>query len=385
MIGLSLRATGLEGQPMFQILSRAKELEAQGKDILHFELGDPDFAANENAKRATIEAINNNETHYAPSSGLQQLKEAIAISVLDTKGFKPDLDQLLVTAGANIQLYYAMACTLDKGDEVIVPDPGFVSYYSILKFLGAKIVRVPLREENNWRLNPDDVLKAATDKTKMIIINSPSNPTGSVMTKDEIEGVYETASYYDAVLLSDEVYGKIRYDGVKQYSPCIYDRCKERVIVVNSFSKSYAMTGFRLGVCMGPKHIIEKMGLLLEATSSCVSPFIQIAGIAALYDKNQITYMLGVLDERRRALVKGINELDCLSCKMPQGAFYVFVNVKKTGLSGQEFAKKLLNEAGIAVTPGVVFGNEGKDYIRFSYTTRMANIVEAIDRMKDIL
>lgn len=385
MIGLSLRATGLEGQPMFQILSRAKELEAQGKDILHFELGDPDFAANENAKRATIEAINNNDTHYAPSSGLQQLKEAIAISDLDTKGFKPDLDQLLVTAGANIQLYYAMACTLDKGDEVIVPDPGFVSYYSILKFLGAKIVRVPLREENNWRLNPDDVLKAATDKTKMIIINSPSNPTGSVMTKDEIEGVYETASYYDAVLLSDEVYGKIRYDGVKQYSPCIYDRCKERVIVVNSFSKSYAMTGFRLGVCMGPKHIIEKMGLLLEATSSCVSPFIQIAGIAALYDKNQITYMLGVLDERRRALVKGINELDCLSCKMPQGAFYVFVNVKKTGLSGQEFAKKLLNEAGIAVTPGVVFGNEGKDYIRFSYTTRMANIVEAIDRMKDIL
>ena len=386
MIEISRAALNLQGQPMFQILARAKQLEAAGVNILHFELGDPDFSANESAKQAVIEAINNNDTHYAPSSGIYELKEAIAKSDLTTKGFVPDIDQLLVTAGANIQLYYAIACTVNPGDEVIVPDPGFVSYYSILNYLKAKIVRVPLREENNWRLNPDDVLRVANDKTKMIIINSPSNPTGAVMTKEEIEGVYGVAEFYNAVLLSDEVYGKIRYDEVNQYSPCVYDKCKERVVVVNSFSKSYAMTGFRLGVCMGPKHIIEKMGLLLEATSSCVSPFIQRSGVAALQDsKNQTSIMLHLLDERRKGLVKGLNEINGISCKMPQGAFYALANISKTGMTGTEFADKLLTEAGIAVTPGIVFGNEARDYVRFSYTTRMANIYEAIDRMKELL
>lgn len=258
---LSDSAYRLDGQEMFQILARTKELEARGKDIIHFELGDPDFDTPKSISLAVRNSLINGETHYAPSTGIKDLKEAIINSTHVTKHFTPDINQLLVTAGANIQLYYAIACLVNPGEEVIVPDPGFVSYYSILKFLGIRAVRVRLKEENEFRLNPSDVAKAVTKKTRMIIINSPSNPTGSVMTEKEIKDIYDIADRNDLMILSDEVYGKIRFDGVEQHSPSKYDFCKERVIIVNSFSKSYAMPGFRLGVCIGPSKVIEKMAL----------------------------------------------------------------------------------------------------------------------------
>ena len=263
---LSDAACRLEGQKMFQILARANELERQGKEILHFELGDPDFNTPQNIVEAACKSLKEGETHYAPSSGLLELKMGAADVTVRSRGFKPDLDQLLVTAGANVQIYYAVASAVNPGEEVIVPDPGFVSYFSILKFVGANPVRVPLFEKNEFKLNPNDVEKAITDKTRMIIINSPSNPTGAVMTENEIKRIYEIAKKNDVYLLSDEIYARMVYKeaNTNHFSPSRYDSCRERTIVINGFSKSYAMTGWRLGVVTGPSDLISKMGLLLE-------------------------------------------------------------------------------------------------------------------------
>ena len=305
-----------------------------------------------------------------------------------SRSFRPDLDQLLVCAGANVMIYYAAACAVNPGEEVIVPDPGFVSYYSILKFLGIKIVRVPLYEKNEFRLNPDDVQKAVTDNTRMIIMNSPSNPTGAVMTEDEIKRMYEIAKKNDVYLVSDEIYARMVYKeaNTTHYSPSRYDCCKERTIVINGFSKSYAMTGWRLGVATGPSELISKMGLLLETTTSCVSPFIQRAGLEALRGRQEsIEIMIEEYRRRRDVIVDGLNTLPGVSCLKPKGAFYVFPNIKKTGLSSSEFANFMLNEAGVALVPGPVFGEYGEGYVRLTYANSVENITGGIERMDSVL
>lgn len=385
---LSDAAHRLEGQRMFQILAVARELERQGKEILHFELGDPAFDTPKNIVQAAIESLKNGETHYAPSSGLLEFKKAAADVTLRSRGFKPDLDQLLVCPGANVQIYYAAACAVNPGEEVIVPDPGFVSYFSILKFLGIKIVRVPLYERNEFRLNPDDVQKAITDKTRMIIMNSPSNPTGAVMTEDEVRRMYEIAKEHDVYLLSDEIYARMLYRdaNISHHSPSKFDHCKERTIVVNGFSKSYAMTGWRLGVVTGPAELINKMGLLLETTTSCVSPFIQKAGIEALKGSQEpIINMVDEFRERRDIMVEGLNSLSGITCLKPKGAFYVFPNVTKTGLTSDEFADVMLNQAGVALAPGTIFGEYAQGYVRLCYANSVENIKKAIVRMGKVL
>lgn len=373
---------------MFQILTLTRQLERQGKEILHFELGDPDFNTPPNIIEAVVAALRKGETHYAPSAGLQELKETASDVTLRSRGFRPSLDQLLVCAGANVMIFYAAACVVNPGDDVIVPDPGFVSYFSILKFLGMNIIRVPLREENEFRLNPDDVRRVITPKTRMIIMNSPSNPTGAVMTEDEIKRMYEIAEEYDVYLLSDEIYARMIYEeaGTKHYSPSKYDQCKERTIIINGFSKSYAMTGWRLGVVTGPAEVITKMGLLLETTSSCVSPFIQRAGIEALKgDQGPIFKMVDEFRKRRDALVKGLNSLSGVTCLKPKGAFYVFPNIKNTGMTSEEFTDLMLNEAGVAITPGPVFGEYAQGYVRLCYTNTVEVIDRAINKMQKVL
>lgn len=385
---LSDAAHRIEGQKMFQILSTAKLLEEQGKEILHFELGDPDFNTPENIVESAIKAIKNGDTHYAPSSGLLELKKAAADVTVRSRGFRPEPEQLLVCPGANVMIYYAAACVVNPGEEVIVPDPGFVSYFSILKFLGIKIVRVPLREENEFRLNPDDVKKAITTNTSMIILNSPSNPTGAVMTEDDIKKLYEIAEEHDIYLLSDEIYARMIYEdaGTKHHSPSKFDHCKERVIIVNGFSKSYAMTGWRLGVATGPAEVISKMGLLLETTTSCVSPFIQRAGIEALKgNQEQIVKMVQEFRHRRDVIVKGLNTLPGVTCLKPKGAFYVFPNIKKTGLTSEEFAELMLNKGGVALTPGNYFGEQGEGYVRLCYANSIETINKAIEKMRNVL
>src|SRR3989338_5118236 len=385
---LSDAACRLEGQKMFQILARANELERQGKEILHFELGDPDFSTPQNIVEAACKSLKDGETHYAPSSGLLELKMGAADVTVRSRGFKHDLDQLLVTAGANVQIYYAVASAVNPGEEVIVPDPGFVSYFSILKFVGANPVRVPLFEKNEFKLNPNDVEKAITDKTRMIIINSPSNPTGAVMTENEIKRIYEIAKKNDVYLLSDEIYARMVYKeaNTNHFSPSRYDSCRERTIVINGFSKSYAMTGWRLGVVTGPSDLISKMGLLLETTSSCVSPFIQKAGLEALYgDKEPVAKMMDEFRQRRDVIIEGLNSLPGVTCIKPKGAFYAFPNITKTGLTSEEFAERMLNEAGVALAPGPIFGENGEGYVRMCYCNSMENIKKAIGKMKNFL
>jgi aspartate/methionine/tyrosine aminotransferase len=385
MKNLSRLANNLEGQKMFQILSTAKELE-KTRNILHFELGDPDFATPENITLSCIKSLMDNETNYVPSSGMEELKKAAQDVTKISRGFKPNLNQLLVTPGANAQIYYAIACTVNPGEEVIVPDPGFVSYFSICKMLGVKIVRVPLREERQFRLDPADVEKAITPNTRMIIMNSPSNPTGSVMTKQEVEDMHGISMVNDVYLLSDEIYARMSYNR-RHYSPSIYDTCKSRVILVNGFSKSYAMTGWRLGVCTGPEEVIEKMALMLETTTSCVSPFIQRAGIEALKgSQSPIIDMMRKFQDRRDALVDGLNSLKGIYCSLPEGAFYVFPNITGTTYSSEHFANHMIHNANVALCPGTIFGENGEGYVRMSYANNsIENIKDAIEKMRYIL
>ena len=280
---LSDAALNLEGQPMFKVLAKVQEMESRGESIIHFEIGDPDFSTPSNVINIACESLKNGETHYTNSMGLYDFREAICDVTEKSRGFRPDINQVLVTPGANIIIYYAIRCLVNPGDEVIVPDPGFPSYYSVLKFCNVTPVRVPLREANDFRMSPIDVKKRITSKTRLIIINSPQNPTGSLMKLEEINEIAQIAEENNLYLYSDEIYSRMIFDdSVSFATPSSLDSCKKRTIVANGFSKAFAMTGWRLGVAIGPEEVIQKMSILLQTTSSCVSSFIQRAGLEAI-------------------------------------------------------------------------------------------------------
>lgn len=380
-------ANNIDGQPMFKVLAKVQALQRDGKDIIHFEIGDPDFDTPDNIKEAAIEAIRSGKTHYAPSVGITDLREVVRKTTEGSRGFLPDLDQVLIVPGANIGIYYAVRCLVEEGDEVIVPDPGFPTYYSVLKACGVKAVRVPLKEENAFRMNPSDVRALITPKTRMIIINSPQNPTGSVMTKEEIEEIAQIAKENDIYLYSDEIYSRMYYaEGVKFSSPSFLDKCKERTIVANGFSKAFAMTGWRIGTMIGPSDVISKMDLLLQTTSSCVPPFIQYAALEAITgDQTAVRMMTAEYKSRMETLVNGLNSIPGVTCLPPGGAIYVFPNIKGTGMTSQEFADFALDEAGVAVLPGTNFGEYGEDYIRMCVVSSREDIEEGIDKLKTAL
>jgi aspartate/methionine/tyrosine aminotransferase len=379
-------ANNLEGQKMFQVLQAAKELEKLGRKIIHFEIGEPDFDTPANIVKACVNALESGDTHYTISIGLEEFRHAAAQSTLRSRGFLPDIDQILVTPGGNVQIYYALACTTNPGEDVICIDPSFVSYNSIMRMMGINPIHVPLLEENEFRVYPEDIENAITDKTRMIIINSPHNPTGSVMTEEDMKAVYDIAEKHDIYLLSDEVYGRMIYHDANTsfHSPSAYDHCKTRTIVIHSFSKTFAMTGWRIGGVTGPKELISRMALLLETTSSCVSPFIQRGAIEALIGpQDEIDAMCTTLRKRRDLMVEGINRIEGLSCLLPKGAFYVFMNIKKTGLSSEEYSHRLLHEAGVATCPGSFFGPSGEGYVRFCYAGSEDLIREGLERMAE--
>ena len=388
MLPLSDAASRIQGQEMFQILATARELERTGKNILHFELGDPDFSTPDNIVKAAFKSLNEGDTHYTPSSGLHDLKLMAQKVTLKSRGFIPDIDQLVVTSGANVQIYYAIACTVNPGDEVIVPDPGFVSYYSILNFLNVKSVPVPLREELGFTMKPEDIEKAITPRTKMIIINSPSNPTGGVVNKEQWQQIYNIAVKNNLYILSDEIYARMVYpDSEKFFSPSEFDKCKTNTIIVNGFSKAYAMTGWRLGVLTAPSHVAERVALLQETQLSCVPGFIQKAGIEALSDRStpDVKNMLEEYRKRRDIMVDGLNGISGISCYKPKGAFYAFPNISKTGYKSRELANELLVNAGIACAPGPVFGPQGEGYLRFCYVNSIPNIEKMLERLNKFL
>ena len=372
-----------DGQPMFKLLDKVKKLEVEGKEIIHFEIGDPDFRTPENISNAGIKAIKNGFTHYVSSSGLTEFRQKICETTEVSRGFKPNIDQVLVTPGANIAIFYAISCIVNPGEEVIVPDPGFPTYFSTIKMCNTKAVHVPLLESNKFRMNPKDIENSITEKTRMIIINSPQNPTGSVMTKEEIRMTYEIAEKHDLYLYSDEIYARMVYKDSVFNSPSVYDKCQERTIISNGFSKAFAMTGWRLGAVIGPSNVVEKMKLLLETTSSCVPPFIQKAGIEAIEgEQTSQKSMYDEYEQRRNIVVDGINSIHGLSCITPGGAFYVFINIKKTGMTSEYFCDYILEDAGVAILPGTSFGEFGEGFVRICYAVNQDKIKNALERIK---
>jgi len=381
---LSNIAYNIDGQPMFKILDKAQRLEREGREILHFELGEPDFDTPKNIVDVACESLYNGETHYTSSMGLYDFRVAVQETTLNSRGFKPYLEQVLVTPGANSIIYFAIKCLVNPGEEVIVPDPGFPTYYSAIKACDAKVVTVELKEVNQFRLNPIDLEKAITSKTRLIILNTPSNPTGSVMTADEIKEVAEIARKHDIFLLSDEIYGRLIFNDEKSFlSPSYIDFCKERTIIINGFSKAFAMTGWRLGVAIGPVEVIEKMGLLVSTIVSCVPSFIQRAGIEAITgDQNALIDMKNEYNNRRKILVNGLNSIEGISCVEPDGAIYAFPNIEGTGMTSDEFADFALEKANVALLPGNNFGKAGEGYVRICYVNTSNNIKKAIENLR---
>lgn len=376
-------ASQIDGQPMFKILEHAQKLEREGHDVIHFELGEPDFDTPHHIVDACVTALRGGDTHYAPATGVFSFKEAVASATEHSRGFKPTHKQILVTPGANSVIYLALKCVLDAGDEVLIPDPGFPTYTTAILACGGVPVQVPLSESVGFSMSAGDVRSRVTERTKAIIVNSPSNPTGGITGRDDLEAIYEVARQYDLLLISDEIYSRMVFGKHEFFSPSMLDRASERVLVLNGFSKAFAMTGWRLGVAIGPVSLLEKMTLLTSTIVSCVPPFIQAAGIAAITGPQEVARgMLEQYQERCRILVDGLNNFQGITCTMPAGAIYVFANISKTGMSSEEFADSLLRDAKIAVTPGVFFGAKGEGYVRFSVVTSLARIREALTRLE---
>jgi len=383
---LSDAAYRIEGQPMFKVLDKVQALEKKGEHIIHLELGDPDFPTPGHIIESAYQSMKNGETHYTSSMGLYDMRVAVTQVTKASRGFRPNIDQVLITPGANLIIYLAVQCLLNKGEDVMIPDPGFPTYFSVAKLCQVNTISIPLKEENLFRMNPEDVQERITKKTRLIIINSPSNPTGSVMTKRELDEVYNIAEENNAYLLSDEIYSRMMYGSTPFYSPSGNDACQQTTIIANGFSKAFAMTGWRLGVAIGPAEVIEKMGLLVQTLCSCVPPFIQRAGIAALQgDQQPIRDMMRTYRRRRDVLVKGLNELPGIKCLKGEGAFYVFPNITGTGMTSDEFAAFALTKAKVALLPGNNFGEYGEGYVRLTCSNNLDNIREAIHRLKGAL
>lgn len=385
--GILADSSMLRGEPPLEYLAKANELERQGKEMVRFEIGQPDFDTPDHIKEAAIQALNDGFTHYVPSDGIPELKEAIQEDIKQSRGFEPTLDQILVLPGAKPGLYFSLISTIQKGDEVIYQNPCFFTFDSMVGYMGARKVQVPLYEENEFRMTPEDIQKRITENTKMIIINSPQNPTGAVLTKNGIKAIAQMAEDNDIYILSDEIYSKMYYDGLKHNSPSYLDECNERTIIIDGFSKAYSMTGWRLGYAVAPEDIIHEVELLLADAISCTTSFAQKGAVEALRGPQDFTkMMMEEFTKRRNAVVEGINEeVPGMSCIYPKGAFYAFPNIKETGMSSEEVAKYMLNEAGVALLPGTAFGSQGEGFLRLSYASSLESIEEGIERMKDAM
>lgn len=376
---LSIISEKLTGQPMFKVLAKAQKLEREGKRILHFEIGDTSFHSPHCAIESAKKALDNGQTNYTNSMGMVDFRQSIADHTLKNWGFKPTINQILVSP-ANAIIDFIIRCTSNPGDEIIFPDPGFPTYLSSITYNGMVPVNIQLREENDFRMLAVDVEKKITDRTKLIILNSPSNPTGTVMSEKEITKIADLACANDLYILSDEIYSKVMFDK-DHYSVCSVEKYRERTILLNSFSKSHAMSGWRLGYAVGPELLISKMGLLFETIFSCTPPFIQIAGQAVLTDKGQyLPHRVAVLKERRDIIFDRLNSINGISCPMPDGAFYAFPTIKETGLSSSEYCDRLLHKYGVCLLPGDCFGEFGKSCIRICFgSTPIDQVEEALN------
>jgi len=366
----------------FEVLAKAKALEKQGKDVVHLEIGEPDFDTPRNVKDAGIKAINAGYTHYGPSAGIPELRETIAQYVSKTRGIKTDPDEVVVTPGAKPIMFFSILALVNPGEEVLYPNPGFPIYESVANFVGAKPVPIPLKEENDFRLDQEYVKEKITKKTKMIILNSPENPTGGVLTKSDLKAIADcVAGRDDVFVLSDEIYSRIVYEGEHE-SIASLPGMKEKTIILDGFSKTYAMTGWRLGYGVMRKDLAQKVAQLQTNSNSCTCTFTQIAGVEALKGSQaEPERMDAEFKKRREVIVSGLNNIKGITCKKPRGAFYAFPNITGTGMDCRKLGDHLLYNAGVAVLPGTSFGKYGEGYLRLSFANSIENIKKALDRI----
>ena len=366
----------------FEVLAKAKALEKQGKDVVHLEIGEPDFDTPKNVKEAAIKALGAGYTHYGPSAGIPELRETIAQYISKTRGIKADPDEVVVTPGAKPIMFFSILALVNPGEEVLYPNPGFPIYESVVNFVGAKPVPIPLKEENDFRLDPEYVKEKITKKTKMIILNSPENPTGGVLTRDDLKAIADCiADRDDVFVLSDEIYSRIVYEGTHE-SIASLSGMKEKTIILDGFSKTYAMTGWRLGYGVMRKDLAQKVAQLQTNSNSCTCTFTQMAGIEALKGSQaEPERMDAEFKKRREVIVSGLNNIKGITCKKPRGAFYVFPNITRTGMDCRKLGDHLLYNAGVAVLPGTSFGKYGEGYLRLSFANSIENIKKALDRI----
>ncbi len=369
----------------FEVLASARALEAQGREVVHLEIGEPDFDTPKHIIEAACKALHSGYTHYTPSAGIPELRQAIAEEMSRTRGIPVDWENVVVTPGGKPIMFYVILALAEPGDEVIYPNPGFPIYESMINFTGAKPVPIPLREECNFAFDIDEFRKLVTDKTRLIIINSPHNPTGGVLDKETLHEIAKIAMERDIPVLSDEIYDRILYDG-EFHSIASIPGMQERTIILNGFSKTYAMTGWRLGYGVMPKDFAVHITRLMTNSNSCTNAATQIAGIAALKGpQDDVDRMVAAFRERRDVIVKGLNEIPGVSCVLPKGAFYAFPNITGTGMKSKPLADYLLNEAGVACLSGTSFGAYGEGYLRLSYANSVENIKKALERMADAI
>jgi aspartate/methionine/tyrosine aminotransferase len=381
---LASRMSRLGTETAFEVLAKARALEAKGRDIVHLEIGEPDFDTPPSIVAAGVAALERGETHYTPSAGVIELREAIAMYLKERRGIRADPAQVIVTPGAKPIMFYALLALLEKGDEAIYPDPGFPIYSSMIDFAGARGIPLPLREENGFQLDLDELERLAGPRAKVLILNSPNNPTGAVLSRNAIREIARVARERDLWVLTDEIYGELIYDG-EHRSIALEDGMAERTILLDGFSKTFAMTGWRLGFGVFPRPLVDPVTKLVTNSVSCTATFVQRAGAAALTSRPpEIDRMIAEFKLRRDAVVKGLSKVSGITCRSPQGAFYVFPNVRGLGLStSSEVADRLLNEAGVATLAGTCFGAAGEGYLRLSYANSLANLTRAVERIAD--
>ena len=379
---LAERMGRLGTETAFDVLVKAQGLEAQGRDIAHMEIGDLSFDTPQNICDAAMQAIRDGHTHYGPAAGYPKLREAIAEYISKTRKIDVNINEIVVTPGAKPIMFFGIMACVNEGDEVIYPNPGFPIYESVINFVGAKPVPVPLLEEVDFRFDIQKLIDSVTPKTRMIIINSPHNPTGGMLLKSDLEIIADLAIKNDIIVLSDEVYSQILYDNAKHESIASLPGMKERTIIIEGFSKTYAMTGWRLGYGVMPAELASHITKLMVNSNSCTAGIIQMAGLEALKGpQDSVGKMVAELKRRRDTIVDGLNAIEGISCKRPLGAFYVFPNVTKVPMDFKKLPDYLLYDHGVATLSGTAFGEYGKGYLRLSYAGSMESIKKALERM----
>ena len=378
---LARRMSRLGTETAFEVLNKARALERQGKSIIHHEIGEPDFDTPANVVEAGIDALHKGWTHYGPAAGLPELRQTIADYVSRTRSVKVAPEEVVVVPGGKPIIFFTILALIDEGDEVIYPNPGFPIYESMIHYVGGKAVPIHLREERDFSLNVDELAPLITDHTRLIILNSPHNPTGGVMQRKDVEQVAKIIGDRNILVLSDEIYSRLLFEG-DHFSIMSVPGMQDRTILLDGFSKTYAMTGWRLGYGVMRADLAAHMTRLMTNSNSCTASFTQMAGIEALRgDQSSVDQMCAEFKRRRDVVVAGLNKIKGFSCRMPKGAFYAFPNITKTGWKSKPLADALLEQAGVAALSGTAFGDFGEGYLRFSVANSMENLEQALERV----